>query len=100
MAWPWNRNCSETFEEDRILGSDRLVLGKEISAGRGGKGGRAEGESLRSKGEWGKRKKVDFSHFDAGHFGGFWMPLGEVVGDICQSFLDVDFAVDFHLLLK
>ena len=41
-----------------------------------------------------------FPHQNAGHFGGIWRPLREGFGDFFQSFLDIDFAISFHLLLK
>ena len=38
--------------------------------------------------------------FDFAHFGGCWRSLGEVFGGIFLSFLDIDFAIGFHLLLR
>ena len=41
-----------------------------------------------------------FSGFGPPHFEGFWRPPGKVFGDIFVFFLDIDFAIGFHLLLR
>ena len=41
-----------------------------------------------------------FSGFQPPHFEGFWRPPGRVFGDIFVFFLDIDFAIGFHLLLR
>ena len=41
-----------------------------------------------------------FSGFGSPHFEGFWRPPGKVFGDNFVSFLDIDFAISFHLLLE
>ena len=41
-----------------------------------------------------------FSRFQPPHFEGFWRPPGRVFGDIFVFFLDIDFAIGFHLLLR
>ena len=46
------------------------------------------------------RLRTRSRQFDFAHFGGFLRSFGEVFGDIFQSFLNTDFAIGFHLLLK
>ena len=41
-----------------------------------------------------------FSGFGPPLFEGFWRPPGRVFGNIFVSFLDIDFAIGFHLLLR
>ena len=46
------------------------------------------------------RLRTRSRQFNSAHFGGFRRPLGEVFGDIFLSFLGIDFAIGFHLLLR
>ena len=41
-----------------------------------------------------------FSEFDADHFGRFWTGFGNHFGDILVSFVDIDFTMKFHMILK
>ena len=46
------------------------------------------------------RVRSRFSGFDADHFGGFWKPLGEVFRHVLVSFVDINFTMDFNMILK
>ena len=41
-----------------------------------------------------------FPHQNAGHFGGFWRAFGKDFGDILVPFVDMDFTMNFYMILK